>query len=340
MDKRCSGANKLDCVQQSALNKKTDWFPPRQDSEQCAERYSRMPPLWAMLDHTLGVVWNLGSKPGAGKSGIADLQWALEFLGGLQGKEGASDQCVQGIVDAIGDHLIARYAAMGDADGEEPGDDRMMQQLCDDAEEAAREVSVTYSEMLSRLPSNTQVRGRQPDLPRCRKAETPSPIQSHPDDGFIAISAVEKFLEEIAAQLKSCSNTNQRTVDGIDRFRSKLRAPPPGTRPDSSSTPAATQPETPTALPPESPRLPQASSTPRSRQPAAQRARTPRRGPPVPPKPVRRRLEEPSNPARTGREGLESEELAMPLRLESEEPARPARETVTDWLDGALSRPS
>nr|CAD7431134.1 unnamed protein product [Timema monikensis] len=123
-------------------------------------RFTRMPPFWTLLDHSLGVIWcliadkhvrtlgetedkhvrtlgetvdkhvrTLGEDKHVRTLGISDLQWTLQFLKGVRNKQGEYPKDVQALIDTIQDQLIEQYASMTkqtpDKQNDEESSDKM-----------------------------------------------------------------------------------------------------------------------------------------------------------------------------------------------------------------------
>lgn len=85
-------------------------------TKQIRHGYARCPPFHLQLDHTLAVVWCLFSEKQGGTPplGIAQLQWALNFLRVVRTQDGEQPKDVALCIQTVQDKLLDHYAALVD----------------------------------------------------------------------------------------------------------------------------------------------------------------------------------------------------------------------------------
>ncbi|XP_018324839.1 uncharacterized protein LOC108736776 [Agrilus planipennis] len=130
-------------------------------------QYVKCPPFYLQLDHTLGVIWSLYSKTAVDDMslGIAQLQWALNFLEGIYDENSVHPQDVAICIEAIQEELIQEYAQIADvikegetsqaaetAEGGKPQAAEGDLEVCEEEPEKLP-FSVNYEEMSKNLPS-------------------------------------------------------------------------------------------------------------------------------------------------------------------------------------------
>ncbi|XP_024083581.1 trichohyalin isoform X6 [Cimex lectularius] len=87
-----------------------------QMSKTSGVRLAMSPPFWLLMDHLLAVTWKLYSKKESEKKGlgIAQLQWAYEFLAVMKDKNNELKQPMNSLSALLEDALINAYSKLGD----------------------------------------------------------------------------------------------------------------------------------------------------------------------------------------------------------------------------------